>query len=188
MKIKLLIVFLLMFPFLVNFSTTSSFACSCVVPGTTQEELDKSDFVYSGKVIEIYDLNARAIVKSSIDLLEVKFEVLDTWKGVNESEVLVYTERDSASCGVNFTINEEYLVYGNEHDGRKSVNLCSNTALLTEATDDLEALGEGQKPTKEVDLGKDTEASMDIPIIIFACISILIILVSTMLVKKVNRK
>lgn len=185
---KLLIVLILMLPIIVNLGTTSSFACSCVQPGAAVEEMDRSDFVFSGKVLDMNDPNANAIVKSSADLLEIKFEVSDAWKGVDQSEIFIYTERDSASCGFNFTINVEYLVYGNEIDGKKSVNLCSNTALLAEASDDLEALGEGQKPSKVVKLGKDTEASMGFPITIFACVALLIIIASVLLVKKFNSR
>ena len=186
MKIKLLIVFLLIFPFVVNFSTTSSYACSCIQPGTAEEGMDRSDFVFSGKVIEIQDSNANLFSQSSADLLEVHFEVSSTWKGVNETEVLVYTERESASCGFNFTIEVEYLVYGNEHDGKNRVSLCSKTSVLSDAAADLNALGEGQKPSEVVDIKEkiNKENSMGVPITIFAVVVVLIILSSYLLVKR----
>lgn len=194
MKIKLLIVFLLVFPFFVHFSTTSSYACSCIQPGTAIEELERSDFVFSGKVIDIIDSKKDAIEQSSADLIEIHFEVSNTWKGVNETEVLFYTERDSASCGFNFNINDEYLVYVNEYEGKKTVSLCSKTSLLANASEDLTALGEGQKPSEVVELGKnashgensatDTESSMTIPITIFAGVVLLIIIASYTTVEK----
>lgn len=189
MKIKLLIVFLLVFPFIVNFSTTSSYACSCIEPGTAVEELERSDFVFSGKVIEIRDPKADAAEKSSADLLELHFDVSHTWKGVDETEILIYTERDSASCGFNFTIDNEYLVYGNENDGKKSVSLCSKTTLLANAADDLTALGDGKKPSIAVNLETGdkvagTESSMTLSITIFAAAVFFIIMVSYMIVKK----
>ncbi|MDN4493781.1 hypothetical protein [Ureibacillus aquaedulcis] len=188
MRIKLLLVFLFIFPFLVNFSSTSSLACSCIEPGGAVEEMDNSDFVFTGKVTAIHDPNKNAFIKSSADLLEIKFEVSDTWKGVEASEVLIYTERDSASCGFKFTLDGEYLVYGNEHDGKKSVNLCSNTALLVEVADDLAALGKGQKPSEVVELAEGQQNSMDILITIFAGVALLIIVASAMFVKKFNRR
>jgi len=191
MKIKLLIAFLLLFPFLVHFSTTPSYACSCIQPGSAAEELERSDFVFSGKVIEINDSNANATIQSSADLLEVYFEVSTTWKGVDETEVRIFTERDSASCGFNFNIDDEYLVYGNENNGKKMVNLCSKTTLLANASEDLTALGEGQQPSKEVKLegnaSTDPETSMDGSILIFSAAVFFIIIASYMYVKKNTR-
>ncbi|WP_404427909.1 hypothetical protein LG296_08160 [Ureibacillus chungkukjangi] len=195
MKIKLLIAFLLMFPFVVNFSTTSSFACSCGQPGSAVEEMDRSDFVFSGKVLDIQDTNKSLFSQSSAGLLEIHFEVSNTWKGVNETEALIFTERESASCGYNFTIDEEYLVYGNNEGGKKRVSLCSKTTLMSEAAADLNLLGEGQKPSVEVGKGEGIKGgnalrdpSMTIPISIFAIVVVLIILVSYMLVKKSSSK
>ncbi|MCM3387171.1 hypothetical protein M3649_03375 [Ureibacillus chungkukjangi] len=194
MKIKLLIAFLLMFPFVVNLSTTSSFACSCSQPGSAEEEMNRSDFVFSGKVLDIKDNNKSLVLQSSADLLEIRFEVSNTWKGLSETEALIFTERESASCGFNFTIDEEYLVYGNNEGGKKRASLCSKTTLLSEAAD-LNSLGEGQKPSVEVGKGEEIKGenalrdqSMTIPISIFAIVVVLIILVSYMLVKKSCRK
>ncbi|MCR2822955.1 hypothetical protein [Lederbergia panacisoli] len=129
-------------------SPIKSLACSCIPVGTVQEEVDRSTDVFSGKVVEIVDSNKNKKNQSSADLLEVKFEVDKSWKGSNQSELIVYTERDSASCGFEFSLNEEYIVYANEVDGQLRVNLCSRTAQLTAATEDLNELGEGQKPVK----------------------------------------
>ena len=186
MKIKLLTVFLLIFPFVVNLSATSSYACSCIQPGTAVEEMEKSDFVFSGKVLDIQDQNANAYSQSSADLLEAQFKVSNTWKGVNETEVLVHTERESASCGFNFIIDEEYLVFGNENDGKIRVSLCSKTAVLSDAAAELKELGEGQKPSEVVNIKEkiNKENSMGVPITIFSVVVVLIIFVSYMLVKK----
>lgn len=188
MKLKLLIGFLFIFPLVVHFSSTSSFACSCVEPGTAVEELVESDFVFSGKVITINDPNKNAIIKSSTDFLEIKFEVLDTWKGINESEVLLYTERGSESCGFHFSLDTQYLVYGNSLEGKKSVSLCSNTAHLAEASDDLLELGEGLKPSNVMYPMVDDEPSMDFLITVFAVVVSLIIIASYLLVIRFNRR
>jgi len=130
-------------------------ACSCVPVGTVQEELDRSSDVFSGKVISIVDPSKNKKIRSSADLVEVTIEVIQSWKGSKESEVVVYTEISSASCGFEFSLNEEYLVYANEVDGQLRVSLCSRTAQLTAATEDQNELGEGQKPVK--DSPRDTE-------------------------------
>ncbi|MBS4195686.1 hypothetical protein [Lederbergia citri] len=130
-------------------SPSKGFACSCLPVGTVQEGVDGSTAVFSGKVIEVVDSNKNKKVQSSADLIEVKFEVDQSWKGSNQSELIVYTERDSASCGFEFSLNKEYLVYANEVDGKLRVSLCSRTAPLAAATEDINELGKGEKPLKE---------------------------------------
>ncbi|KGR74207.1 hypothetical protein [Ureibacillus sinduriensis] len=188
MKLKLLIGFLFIFPLVLHFQSNSSSACSCVEPGSAVEELVESDFVFLGEVININDPDRNAIFKSSTNLLEIKFVVLDIWKGVNESEVLLYTEWDSASCGFQFSMDTQYLVYGTSLDGKKSVNLCSNTANLAQASDDLLELGEGKKPSGVMNLGAEDEPSMDILISIFSVVVLLIIIASYLLVIRFNRR
>lgn len=186
MKMKMLLIFILLFPLTLNFSTTSSYACSCAQPGAPMDELAISDYVFSGKVKAIIDPNKGSMVKSSADLLEVQFEVMDTWKGVNETEVIVFTERDSASCGFNFNINEDYLVYAQNNNGEKKVSLCSRTAQLTNASADLTELGVGEKPTKVgvLDDKKDEQTPIDIPILLFTILVILLIFTSYIVVQK----
>lgn len=156
MKFKIFLSFLLMISFLFNLSLTSSYACSCVQPESAQKELSARDFVFSGKVKKIIDQNENSIIKSSADLLKIHFEVNETWKGIDETEVIVFTERDSASCGFSFTTNEDYLVYANKEEGKKKVNICSRTSPLVNASADIHELGEGKKPTEIVNLNEDS--------------------------------
>ncbi|MBD8025154.1 hypothetical protein H9636_00655 [Ureibacillus sp. Re31] len=156
MKFKLFLCFLLMISFLFNLSLTSSYACSCVQPESAQKELSARDFVFSGKVKKIIDQNENSIIKSSADLLKIHFEVNETWKGIDETEVIVFTERDSASCGFSFTTNEDYLVYANKEEGKKKVNICSRTSPLVNASVDINELGEGEKPTKSVNINENS--------------------------------
>lgn len=131
-------------------------ACSCVPPGSVQEEMERSSAVFSGKVVEIVNPNKKNKIQSSANLVAVKLEVKEWWKGGNESEVIVYTEMSSASCGFEFSLNEEYIVYAyKDDDGKIRVNLCSRTAELKDAEEDLTQLGEAEKPVKQVKLDTD---------------------------------
>lgn len=130
---------------------SNTYACSCAPPDSPMEELNNSSAVFSGKVVEITDKNKNAIFQSSADLLDIRFTVNKTWKGIDESEVVVKSSRDSASCGFEFVLNEEYLVYANEIEGDYHVNLCSRTASLSEASMDMEELGHGELPTKLIE-------------------------------------
>jgi len=140
-----------------NFSPNTGYACSCDMPGNAQEELDRSSAVFSGEVIGILDKNKNGYIQSSADPIAVLFEVEETWKGVTQSQVIVYTAKDSTSCGYQFALNTKYLVYAYESDGSLNTSICSKTTPLTLAVDDMDELGEGELPTEQVsiDLTKD---------------------------------
>lgn len=133
----------------INFVPIKSYACSCMAPGPVPEEVERSAAVFAGTVVEIKDKNALSLIKSSADLMEVKIEVEEVWKGQNKTPITVYTERNSASCGFEFALNQEYLVYANEEDGEFMVSLCSRTAPLSMATEDLQELGQGEIPVDQ---------------------------------------
>ncbi|NMH75420.1 hypothetical protein HF078_20275 [Bacillus sp. RO2] len=121
------------------FYSPTSYACSCLAPGTPQEELEKMDAVFTGKVLEVDE--------KYNSTTEVKLSVTETWKGVDTKEVIIYTAMDSAACGVNFEKNKDYLVYAHLEDGEYTTYLCSRTAELPQAQSDLKELGEGTVPT-----------------------------------------
>ncbi len=146
------IVSLVTFIFLMNVSPNTGYACSCVKPGSAQEELERSSAVFSGEVIGFLDKNTNGLMQSSVDPIAVLFEVEETWKGVTQSQVIVYTVRDEASCGYQFALNTKYLVYAHESDGSLKTNYCSKTTLLSLAVDDMDELGEGEKPTEQVSI------------------------------------
>lgn len=123
------------------FFSSTGYACSCLQPGTPQEELAKMDAVFTGKVLEV-DEKYNSTTK-------VKLSVSETWKGVNTKEVVVYTAMDSAACGVYFEKDKDYLVYAHLEDGEYTTYLCSRTAELAQAQSDLKELGEGTVPTDD---------------------------------------
>ena len=54
---------------------------------------------------------------------------------------------DSLSmCGTSFMKDQRYLVYATGRAGRRQYIMCSRTALLDKAGDDLKVLGKGRKP------------------------------------------
>ncbi|KGR90458.1 hypothetical protein CD30_11645 [Ureibacillus massiliensis 4400831 = CIP 108448 = CCUG 49529] len=196
-KIKMFLIFSFLIAFSFNFTATEAYACSCAAPGSPTEELNMSTAVFSGKVIKIVDPNKDAEIQSSADLLEVQLKVKETWKGVDETIVTLYTARESASCGFNFTLNEEYLVYANKSDGALHVNLCSRTAPLIAATSDLEELGAGEEPTvivevdqsdgkKENIVAKSEDDHSNI-LLIFSILGLIIIAISLYAIIKKKR-
>lgn len=174
-KVKFVISIMITIIFVLNFSPKTSYACSCVEPGTVKEELTRSSAVFSGKVIDIVDKKKNSLVQSSADLIAVLIEVEESWKGIRQNQVVVYTERSSASCGFEFTINNRYLVYANVNDGKLKASLCSRTTLLSLANEDIDELGEGEKPTEQVSIDMTTETTSNIYIYISLLIVFLLL-------------
>jgi hypothetical protein len=77
---------------------------------------------------------------------------MTTWKAAEGKEVVLYTANDSAACGYNFEKGKSYLVYAHSQKrGEEKVlgtNICTRTALLSDAKEDLKELGEGKKVAK----------------------------------------
>lgn len=124
-------------------NTTCVFACSCIMPGTPQEEITRSDAVFSGKVTQLTPVTNQ----DGIGSIKVSFEVGQVWKGQIPQELLVETSDSSASCGYSFESGKEYLVYAYSNEGQLSVGLCSRTALLADAQQDITALGQSTAPS-----------------------------------------
>ncbi|MEG0258398.1 MAG: hypothetical protein RR595_03345 [Lysinibacillus sp.] len=132
-----------------NFLPINSYACSCVEPNTA-EAFERSSAVFSGEVVEIVDKNKNKSQQSSADSIAVIFEVKESWKGPNWTKITVNTERSSASCGYEFSLNTEYLVYAREADGALNVSLCSKTTPLLAAGKDISELGNGEQPIEQL--------------------------------------
>lgn len=103
-------------------------ACSCVMPGTPLEEMNNSAAVFQGKVLNVSQVDSYYVVS---------IEVFESYKGNVAGLVSLTTALDSAGCGFNFVVGEEYLVYAIGEISELSVNSCGRTALLSEAKDDL---------------------------------------------------
>jgi hypothetical protein len=119
------------------------FACSCVPPPPPAEALANSTAVFAGQVTEIV---APANLGGP-DPVQVTFAVSKGWKGAEQPTIVLNTSGSSASCGFEFVKGQEYLVYATTFEGRLETGLCTRTAQLDLAGDDLAALGDGTVPT-----------------------------------------
>ncbi|OCA90447.1 hypothetical protein A8F94_00720 [Bacillus sp. FJAT-27225] len=127
-------------------------ACSCAVPESVETELKNKTAIFSGKVIRFEDPRANSFIQSSADPISVVFEVKSSWKGVKESQVIVNTAKSSASCGYEFSVGNDYLVYAYGDKNQLETGMCERTDLLQQASGDLQILGVGKPPTIKVDL------------------------------------
>lgn len=123
-----------------------AYACSCMMPPQPLEARDQAQAVFSGTVSD---------VQPGKDGVLVTFDVARVWKGPDDARLTLTTPGSSASCGVEFAPGEEYLVYGFVQDGQLSTNLCTRTAPLANAADDITALGEGAAPAAGAPLGEN---------------------------------
>nr|WP_309099617.1 hypothetical protein [Fredinandcohnia onubensis] len=150
--IKGILVLVLLFLIFIGLFPGQASACSCAYPESVKDELNRKTAVFSGKVIKMGDENKNSYIQSSADPIEVLFEVNESWKGVETSQLLVSAARSSASCGYEFELDKEYIVYAYGESDNLETGLCERTALLSEAGEDLEILGQGSAPTDQVDL------------------------------------
>lgn len=117
-------------------------ACTCAPPGPPAQEMERADAVFTGKVVSIGAAHVPGDEPKWPSRLEVTFRLLGVWKGLAEGErVTVYTASQSAACGFEFEDGKKYLVYAYDAGGELTATLCSRTALLKRAEEDLQALG-----------------------------------------------
>ena len=122
------------------------YACSCIMPGSPQEEMGRSSVVFQGKVTEVRGAPAGDMV-NSMDPVQVIFEVSRVWKGPEYKNLVISTAMSSASCGFEFQPGQEYIVYANGGEDSLETGLCTRTRSLADGGEDIQALGDGIVPT-----------------------------------------
>ncbi|UYZ22586.1 hypothetical protein [Mesobacillus jeotgali] len=153
---KKAIAFMFLGLFLIGSFPAVTSACSCAELPTAEEEMERSEAIFSGKVIEIKEKKVNGYMTKS-----VLFELTNTWKGVDESQVIITTGQGGGDCGFRFIEGQEYLVYAKESDmyGAKSLTttMCDRTNRLRALQDDLELLGAGETPTEKADFSSSNQ-------------------------------
>lgn len=175
-SLKFLVVFTLTLPAFFAGAIPTSYACSCIPPGTVDEELEKSTAVFRGTVLNKEIQNKDSSLNSSAAPVAVLFDVKETWKGVDQSKVVIYTNLSSASCGFEFELNGEYIVYAYEKDGKLHVSLCSRTTSIDSADEDLSKLKDGETPAENQTSYQHSLNNIDpnVPVWLYAGLAILI--------------
>ncbi|WP_172196587.1 hypothetical protein [Saccharibacillus qingshengii] len=136
--------------------TEKSLACSCMIPENAQVAKKEAAAVFTGTVREIKEFK----VSRNEAYFAATLVVDESWKGVNEPEVVVYT--GWSSCQFDFEKSGRYLLYPYDHDGRYEVTNCGRSGEISQenvrTVADLEELGAGTKfeappQTEEADEG-----------------------------------
>ena len=152
---------LLLFFWLVN--PLSAFACLCDA-STFPEEFNHAAAVFSGKFIgaeyrkgivnELLEIALDGKEKKDYEILVLKFEVEEFWKGNIKREVILVTDQarfadggtSISDCDLSFEKGERYLIYAFGDETRLQTGACTRTARLGKAKNDLRLLGKGEKP------------------------------------------
>ena len=139
-------------------------ACSCAPPGTVQNELDKSTYVFLGSVTSIERRTPqmdKGWVTLAVEWIKqlfgadppftnrdfpyklVSFSVTETFKGSSVRRVDLVTGMGGGDCGYFFEPGKEYVVYayGNEDD--LGTGICSLTGLSSDPNTGLPVLRDG---------------------------------------------
>jgi MYXO-CTERM domain-containing protein len=118
-----------------------AYACTCLPPPPVATAVAESTAVFAGTIV------AMTPPSSQIGEVVAKLSVERVWKGSTTAmEVEVHTPSSSAACGLSFMPGDKWLIYANEVDGHLSAILCSRSAPLSAAQQDLVELGPGTVP------------------------------------------
>jgi hypothetical protein len=107
-----------------------SYACSCAFRAQSCEEYNRSAVVFVGTVI-----GARTV--ETEDPLRFRFSVDEVYKGETVRELEIATGMGGGDCGWPFERGKRYVVYPYEHAGTLATNICTRTARLESADQDL---------------------------------------------------
>lgn len=141
-----------------------SSACSCMPPGSVQEEQARSTRVFVGRVTHTEERSAEVEngwLASAIQWIKglfgappprdtqyyphilVTFYVLETFKGSSVSEVQLSTGMGGGDCGYPFETGKTYVVYAHGVEGDLGAGICSLTGLASDPRSGLSVLRNG---------------------------------------------
>lgn len=119
---------------------SAAWACSCIPPGSPEEEATRADHVFVGDVVSVRPIETiswwrRLLIR--IGLAEeapegppeyaVSFRDVDAFKGARVAGFTVRTTDSGGLCGYPFRTGQRYVVYAREHRGVPYAGICSLT-------------------------------------------------------------
>jgi MYXO-CTERM domain-containing protein len=116
-------------------------ACSCE-PQTVEQAKQDAVAIFQGRVTAI--VAAPASGPDALPEKSVTLEVARRWRGVKgQGTVTLRTAESGATCGYGFVLGTSYLIYAAGEPAKLEVHSCSRTRPVSDAGEDLAALGEG---------------------------------------------
>jgi Carboxypeptidase regulatory-like domain len=120
-------------------------ACSCARPDPPCGEYGEASAIFLGRVVGSAQRKSAVDEKGNktvYDVGRIRFLVQENFKGVTGYEVEIHSGTGGGDCGYWFLRNESYVVYAYQgsEDKKLYTNICTRTAHITQAKDDLEFL------------------------------------------------
>jgi len=172
---------LLAFIFMIVSFPSQTSACSCANLPSVEDEFERSKAVFSGKVVDIKEKRSLKGYRTN----SVLFEVTNTWKGVEQTQIIITTGQGDGDCGYPFKKGQEYLVYADDSNMYGATSLasviCDRTDILSTSQEDIEILGAGQPPIEEVNLSSQYNRNQ---LYIWATSAVVIVMVIFFIVNK----
>ena len=122
-------------------------ACSCALL-STEEKVGLAPTVFTGTVVQREVLDDGDVGGGMIDSGAIRLgfvvEVDEVFKGEVTQQTVVYSQGDSAACGIDFTVGEKAIFFISS-DSTDEVNLCGGSGPVGSLDSEV-ALGEGYAP------------------------------------------
>ncbi len=108
---------------------TTAFACSCAFFGY-EEAIAAADVAFIGTVVA--EEGEQVIELEQFPTARTAFEVSHSKESMASPFVLDVASGGGASCGLDMSIGEEWLVIASAWEGRLSTDLCTGTTLTND--------------------------------------------------------
>ena len=131
-------------------SSENAHACSCMGPNPPCQAVWQAGAVFTGEIVSVTDVDRTFEGQPSVVARgrRARVRVLESFRGTQTGEVDVFTGAGGGDCGFGFVQGARYLIYAyREPNGRLGTGICTRTALVAKATEDLDYLrGPAREP------------------------------------------
>ena len=124
------------------FALDAAYACSCMRPGPPCAYFGKASAIFLGRVVGSAERKSYTDAdgnKTVYDVGTIRFLVQENFLGAPGYEVEIHSGTGGGDCGYWFRRNESYVVYAyrSEQDNKLYTNICTRTAHVSQAEEDL---------------------------------------------------
>lgn len=119
-----------------------AFACTCMdADYASPKFLDTMDAVFVGRVISVAEIRARTSNPGPYEAM-VTFFVQKGYKGIDGAVVEVASNLSGVTCGLDYVVGREYLVFATSRDDVLLTSVCNGSRPVEQAGDLLTQLRE----------------------------------------------
>ena len=124
------------------FAFEAAYACSCLKPGPPCAYYGQAGAIFLGRAVGSVERKTYVDEhgnKTVYDVGTIRFLVQENYKGASGYEVEIHSGTGGGDCGYWFLRNESYVVYAyrSSEDNKLYTNICTRTAPVSQAAEDL---------------------------------------------------